>query len=58
VRKHGGELVGIRLLSLGDDRGHTGELHGRSTVTTSRVRNDQGIFIGGNRNLKHKLEHC
>ena len=54
VRKHGGELVGIRLLSLGDDRGHSGELHGRSTVTTERVRNDHGIYIGGDLNVKHK----
>ena len=54
VRKHGGELVGIRLLSLGDDRGHSGERHGRSTVTTERVRNDHGIYIGWSRNVKHK----
>ena len=54
VRKHGGDLVGIRLLTLGDDRGHSGERHGRSTVTTERVRNDHGIYIGGNRNVKHK----
>jgi hypothetical protein len=54
VRKHGGELVGIRLLSLGDDRGCAGERHGRSTVTTERVRNDHGVYIGGDRNLKHK----
>ncbi len=56
VRKHAGELVGIRLLSLGDDRGHAGERHGRSTITTERVRNDHGVYIGGNRTLKHKLE--
>jgi hypothetical protein len=54
VRRHAGELVGIRLLSCGDDRGHAGERHGRSTVTTERVRNDRGIYIGGDRNLKHK----
>jgi hypothetical protein len=54
VRKHGGELVGIRLLSLGDDRGHAVERHGRSTVTTERVRNDHGVYIGWNRNVKHK----
>jgi hypothetical protein len=58
VRKHAGELVGIRLLSLGDDRGHAGERHGRSTITTERVRNDHGVYIGGNRTLKHKLENC
>lgn len=54
VRKHSGELVGIRLLSLGDDRGHAGEYPGRSTVTTERVRNDRGIYIGADWNLKHK----
>ena len=42
VRKHGGKLVGIRLLSFTDDRGQSGERHGRSTVTTERVRNDAG----------------
>ena len=57
VRNHGGRLVGIRLLSLGDDRGHAGERHGRSTVTTERVRNDYGVYIGGDWNLKHKLEN-
>ncbi len=54
VRRHSGELVGIRLSSLGDERGRAGERHGRSTVTTERVRNDQGIYIGWNRNLQHK----
>ena len=54
VRKHSGELVGIRLLSLGDDRGHAVERHGRSTVTTERVRNDHGIYVGWDRNVKHK----
>ena len=57
VRRHAGELVGIRLLSCGDDRGHAGERHGRSTVTTERVRNDRGVYIGGDRNLKHKSEN-
>jgi hypothetical protein len=54
VRKHDGDLVGIRLLSMGDDRGHSGERHGRSTVTTERVRNDNGVYIGWDRNVKHK----
>ena len=44
----------IRLLSNGDDRGHAGECHGRSTVTTERVRNDWGDLIGGNTNRQHK----
>jgi hypothetical protein len=57
VRKHCGKLVGIRLLSYGDDRRQSGERHGRSTVTTERVRNDTGRLIGGDCNLKHKAEN-
>jgi hypothetical protein len=57
VRKHSGRLVGIRLLSFGSDCGQSGEQHGRSTVTTERVRNDTGRLIGGNCNLKHKAEN-
>jgi hypothetical protein len=58
VRKHGGKLVGIKLLSFGDDRGHLGEQHGRSTVTTERVRNDWGALVGSDSNLKHKEKTC
>ena len=54
VRKHGGVLVGIRLQSGGDDRGHAGERHGHSTVTTERVLNEEGQYIGTDKNLKHK----
>jgi hypothetical protein len=54
VRKHDDKLVAIRLESFGDDRGHSGEMHGRSTVTTERVRNDEGQTVGSNRNVKHK----
>jgi hypothetical protein len=57
VRKHGGELVGIRLLSVGDDRGSAGPHNGRSTVTTERVRNDLGVYIGTEWILKHKGDH-
>jgi hypothetical protein len=57
LRTHSGRLVGIRLLSFGDDRGHSGERHGRSTVTTERVLNDDGILVGGDRTLKHKAEN-
>jgi hypothetical protein len=56
VLKHGGKLVAIKLLSFGDDRGHAGERHGRSTITTERVRNDYGVYVGSDRNLKHKSE--
>jgi hypothetical protein len=56
VRKHGGKLVGIRLLSFGDDRGHSPERHGSSVITTERVVNDFGVYIGSDRNLKHKAE--
>jgi hypothetical protein len=57
VWTHGGKLVGIRLLSFGNDWGEFGERHGRSTVTTERVRNDAGRLIGGDHNLKHKTEN-
>jgi hypothetical protein len=57
VRKHGGKLVGIRLLSFGNDSGDPGERHGRSTVTTERIRNDAGGLIGSKHNLKHKAEN-
>jgi len=57
VRTNGGRLVGIRLLSGGDDRGHSGERHGSSTVSTERVRNDDGVLVGCDRTLKHKAEN-
>ena len=57
LRKDGSIRL-VRLRSVGDDRGHLGEGHGRSTLTTERVRNDWGVYIGGNRTLKHKLENC
>ena len=57
VRSHGGKLVGIRLLSAGDDRGHSGERHGSSIITTERVVNDFGVYVGSDRNLKHKAEN-
>jgi hypothetical protein len=57
VRTHGGKLVGIRLLSVGDDRGHTGERHGSSIITTERVVNDLGVYVGSHLNLKHKAEN-
>jgi hypothetical protein len=57
VRTHGGRLVGIRLLSFGDDRGHSGERHGTSIITTERVVNDQGVYVGSDRALKHKAEN-
>ena len=58
VRKYGGELVAIRLQSVGDDRGQSGERHGRSTVTTERVRSDDGLLVGTLRTLKHKRENA
>lgn len=57
VRKHGGRLTGIKLLSFGNDWGQSGERHGRSTITTERVRNDDGRLIGSSGNLKHKAEN-
>jgi hypothetical protein len=52
-----GSIKLVRLRSIGDDRGHQGECHGRSTITTERVRNDWGMLVGSNVNLKHK-EMC
>jgi hypothetical protein len=49
-----GSIKFVRLRSVGDDRGHQGECHGRSTVTTERVRNDWGTLVGSDLNLKHK----
>jgi hypothetical protein len=56
-RRRDGSIRLIRLRSAGDDRGHLGENHGRSTITTERVRNDWGGLVGSNVNLKHK-ESC
>jgi hypothetical protein len=56
-RRADGSIRLVRLRSHGDDRGHLGECHGRSTVTTERVRNDWGAVVGSNFNLKHK-ESC
>ena len=53
-RRKDGSIRFIRLLSLGDDRGHLGESHGRSTITTERVRNDWGAAIGSTLNRQHK----
>jgi hypothetical protein len=49
-----GSIRLVRLLGGSDDRGHLGERHGRSTVTTKRVRNDWGRFVGSDQNLQHK----
>jgi hypothetical protein len=53
-RRGDGSIKFIRLRSVGDDRGHMGENHGRSTVTTERVRDDWGQLVGSDWNLKHK----
>jgi hypothetical protein len=53
-RRTDGSIKLVRLRSVGDDRGHQGECHGSSNVTTERVRNDWGDLVGGESNLKHK----
>jgi hypothetical protein len=53
-RRKDGSIRLIRLLPFGDDRGHLGENHGRSTVMTERVRNDWGALVGSDFNLAHK----
>jgi hypothetical protein len=52
-----GRIVAVRLTNQADDRGHMGERHGRSTVTTQRLRNAFDECIGGDQNLKHKGEN-
>jgi len=49
-----GSIRRIQLLAAGDERGHLGENHGRSTVTTKRVQNDWGGLVGSDMNLEHK----
>ena len=56
-RRKDGSIRLVRLRSAGDDRGHLGDCHGRSTITTERVRNDWGGLVGSNLSLKHK-ETC
>jgi hypothetical protein len=53
-RRRDGSVKYIRLRSFGDDRGHPGEKHGRSTITTERVRNDWGDLVGSELNRQHK----
>jgi hypothetical protein len=53
-RRKDGSIRLVRLRSRGDDRGHLGECHGSSAVTTERVRSDLGLLVGGDCNLKHK----
>src|SRR5215472_1551109 len=53
-RRADGSIRLVQLRSVGDDRGHVGENHGRSTITTERVRNDYGMLVGSDVNRKHK----
>jgi len=53
-RRQDGSIRLVRLASAGDDRGHLGEHHGRSTVTTERVRDEWGALVGSDLNLQHK----
>lgn len=54
LRTHGGKIIGIKLLSFGDDRNHSVEHHGSSLTTTQRVRNDQGTIIAPDFAVAHK----
>ena len=54
IKRTDGSIRFIRLRPVGDDRRHLGENHGRSTLTTERVRNDWGGLVGGDSNLQHK----
>ena len=52
--RNDGSIRVIVLRSAGDDRGHLGEAHGRSTVTTQRVRNNYNMLVGSDLNIEHK----
>lgn len=56
VRNYHGQLCAIRLASFGNDRGHSGECHGNSIVTTERCKNVRGEYIGTLNTLKHKMD--
>jgi hypothetical protein len=53
-RRKDGSIRLVRLVGGSDDRGHLGDRHGSSTVTTERVRNDWGGLVGSDQNLQHK----
>ena len=56
-RRADGSIKFIRLRSVGNDLGRQGECHGRSTVTTERVRNDWGTLVGSDLNVQHIKRH-
>ena len=56
VRDRRGRLHAIKLASFADDRGNPGERHGSSLVTTKRLKNQRGEYIGTTNTLKHKLD--
>ena len=56
VRNRRGQPRAIKLASLADDRGNTGERHGSSLVTTERCKNQRGEYTGAPTTLKHKLD--
>ncbi len=56
VRDRRGRLRAIKLASLADDRGNPGERHGSSLITTKRLKNQRGEYIGTTNTLKHKLD--
>src|SRR5438128_1428016 len=57
VRANSGKIVAIKLLSVGNDRGHLGEHHGSSVLTT-RTEQDQTEhrWIDG-RNVRPGIRH-
>src|ERR1039458_8531416 len=54
-RRKDGSIRLIRLRSAGDDRGHLGEDHGRSTITTERVRGEWGAIVGSDRSEERRV---
>ena len=59
-RRKDGSIRLVRVRSVGDDRGHLGEQHGRSTMTTERVRGQWGAPVGtdSKSNLQHKASNA
>jgi hypothetical protein len=53
IRSHAGRLVAIKVHSFGDDRGHSGEQHGRSTITTRMEALSGSISV-----CQHKQQIC
>jgi hypothetical protein len=57
IRSHQGRIVAIKLLSAGDDRGHSGEQHGNSIRTTRTEHDKQEHRWFNGRNVRPGVRH-